>query len=139
MFGLAFGSVSRSPWRAHVGQIGFQGLRSIAVSSGTRTVRWPNISSRKVSGTPANGDAAKRDDPLDLASASVCSIPDRAREMTGCKQIVRMSIRSVGSVRIMVLIKARSSALPSKSTWEKSSWRSWCQASPLQHANAVKR
>lgn len=111
----------------------FYGLRSMAPSSGLKTVERPRIVSRKLSGTPAKGDAAKRDDPLALARANARSISPRAREMIGLAHIVRMSTRRAGSVFIILLIKARSSGLSSKSICEKSSWRSWCQVSPLHN------
>lgn len=61
-------------------RMAIQGLRSIAPSSGTGR---PNISSRKASGTLANGDAVKSDAPLAVACAAVRCIAERAREMTG--------------------------------------------------------
>lgn len=79
------------------------------------------MSERKESGTAASGDARNGDSPFIVASAKARSITERAREITGCAEIVWMSTRCEGYVRIMLLIRASNSGLPSRSTCEKSS------------------
>lgn len=53
------------------------------MASQLEVVGRANISERKVSETPAKGDAVNTDEPLSVACVNVRSIADRARDMTG--------------------------------------------------------
>lgn len=105
--------------------------KSIASSSSSPSQMspCPRIPSSHPSGAPAKADAWN----TGPSSVRSDSIDERARTMTGWEQMMPASTRSDGSLRIMLLRSSTSSPdSSSKSTWEKSSRRIRCHASPLQ-------
>jgi hypothetical protein len=93
----------------------------------------PNTSARKLSGTPASGDAANGDSPARWASSISRSIAARVRATTGCARTSPLVIRAAGFERSSEASSPRSSGEVSggKSTCERSSCRSRCHGSPL--------
>ncbi len=95
-------------------------------------IQMSRIAGKKSSDTLANGDAQNKLVPACFAVTYACSIRARARDTVGWSCTACIPSRSAGLVRIICLIRRRTSGLSSRSTCEKSSRRNRCHASPLK-------